>query len=257
MLLAATVAALGMSAAPPVASGALAQTFRRAEFWDASGAVTLLDIVNVLGRWEDPSDWSTRTLFSSEESAQEVKDNIASTRKRYEMAQRLGQVERVAMVQNVPRLPFRNGPLAEAFGLSVRDFAKLEVKETAVNVVFDVLAQSKNGLLPPDTITARRANLFRPDGGLDLGALTVGLLKARALVILSWFLFGKGNIVGIVILLKVISDTTGLLTADGFQQILERQDALLLVVGTGGLMTYVGQSQEQQEQQRRSDSAKK
>ena len=68
--------------------------------------------------------------------------------------------------------------------------------------------------------------------------------QARALVIVSWFLFGKGNIIGLIILLKVISDTTGLLSADGFQQLLERQDVLLLAVGTGGLMTYVGQEQE-------------
>ena len=44
------------------------------------------------------------------------------------------------------------------------------------------------------------------DGALNEGALTAGLIKSRCLVILSWFLFGKGNFFGFLIVAKIVSD---------------------------------------------------
>jgi hypothetical protein len=115
----------------------------------------------------------------------------------------------------------------------------------AANIVFDCLAQSKSGLIPPDVLKARRDALIGADGGVDLGGLRLSLYKARFLVIVSWFLFGKGNIIGILVLLKVVADATGINTfSEIFDWILAHGDITLVVLGSGSLMTYVGRTQE-------------
>ena len=80
------------------------------------------------------------------------------------MAQNLGQVERIALVQNCAKLPFRDEALAASCGLTVADMNELPVNNIAVNVVFDALAQrshrssrrrrSTSGA-PPSSSTAR------------------------------------------------------------------------------------------------------
>ena len=57
-------------------------TFRRAEFWDA-GSATTLDVVNVLGRWTSPDEWSERTEFAIVEKASEMTADQAATLSRY------------------------------------------------------------------------------------------------------------------------------------------------------------------------------
>ena len=223
----------------------------RRVLWDGCGPTTLLDIANVLGRWETCDEWSTRTEFTEVENASEMTEAQGGTRKRYEMAQNLGQVERIALVQNCAKLPFRDEALAASCGLTVADMNELPVNNIAVNVVFDALAQSKSSLVTPEALNERRA-AFVVDGALNEGALTAGLIKSRCLVILSWFLFGKGNFFGFLIVAKIVSDNLANMgytdAGEGFvQQLLARSDLVLLALATGGLMTTVGQAQERGE----------
>ena len=70
MLLAAACAA----AAPPptrfATHAASSISFRRAEFWDR-GSASLLEVANVLGRWESSEEWRVRTKFTVVEDARE------------------------------------------------------------------------------------------------------------------------------------------------------------------------------------------
>jgi len=208
MLALLSVSAHGLSVPAQLASNpALAKTFRRAEFWD-EGSATLLDLVNVLGRWQTSSQWSTRTEFI-ECDVREMTDLQAYSVKRYEMALRLGQVERVALFQNTAKLPFSDEGLAKGCGMTAKDFKDLALNPVAINIVFDALAQSKNSLLPVEVCDARRMGLVSTDGSLNEAAFSVSLVKARALVIMSWFVFGKGNLIGLLVLLKVVTDATG------------------------------------------------
>ena len=120
------------------------------------------------------------------------------------MAQRMGCGERVALYQNVPKLPFTNAALATAVGLTVEDFAELEVTRAACNVVFDALAESRSGLIPFATLDARRAALEDAAGAFNELTFRTGLYKSRALIIIAWFLFGKGNFVWVLVSVKFL-----------------------------------------------------
>lgn len=233
--------AAGVTTPTRFANPVLVKTYRRAEFWD-EGSATLLDVVNVIGRWQTANEWSTRTEFVEVED-QRANTNIqAYSSKRYQMAQRLGQVERVALLQNAQKLKFRDEALANGLGLTVQDFEELELNPVAVNIVFDALAQSKNSLLPVDVVDARRRGFIASDGSLNEAAFSSGLIKARALVIMSWFVFGKGNFIGFLILLKVITDSTGV-GGDLLTVLLERQDLVVLGLGSAAAMAAVGQDE--------------
>jgi len=196
-------------AAAPMLSTDADRLFKRAEFW-VDKTVSAVEIANVLGRWEDTSEWSERTIFASEDdfSARAETELQAQTLKRFEMAQRLGCVERVAHYQNVPNLPFKNAALAASLGKTVEEMNAIRPTKYACNVVYDALAQSKSSLIPPKTIMERRNVYVTASGDLDLNAFQVGIWKARFVVICSWFLFGKGQVVGGLVFLKVLCDTT-------------------------------------------------
>jgi hypothetical protein len=248
MLLCLLVGAAGLSsplAAKFANNPAAARTFRRAEFWDR-GSASLLEIANVVGRWEQASEWEVRSEFSEVENPRDTSEKQGATLQRYEMAQRLGQVERVALLQNCPKLPFRDEKLAASIGLSVSDFAELELSPVAINIVFDALAESKSSLLPPDKVDERAASWRAADGSLDADKFAASLYKSRFLVIVSWFLFGKGNVVGIVIFLKVLSDTTGV-GLNLFEYVMQNQEGALVAAASVALMAGVGQQQEQAE----------
>ena len=93
----------------------------------------------MVGRWESCSEWKERTEFREdtiddlplffEDPAQ------GYTLKRYEMAQRMGMVERVALRQNIGKLPFTNDALARSVGRTVEEFQGMPVSEAAVDVV--------------------------------------------------------------------------------------------------------------------------
>jgi len=239
-----------VSAAAPALSPALASnpardvSFRRAEFWDR-GSATLLDVVNVVGRWESTEEWKVRTDFVEVEDPRKQGPEQGATKQRYEMAQRLGQVERTALQQNVGKLRFKDERLASAVGLRVEDFAELEINPVAVNIVYDALAQSKSSMLPPEVIDSRRRAWLDESGGLNELAFRIGLYRARFTVICSWFLFGKGNILGIIVVLKVISDFFPS-TQAFYDSIFSNQEGLLVAASTAGMMAYVGQQEDAQ-----------
>ena len=52
-------------------------------------------------------------------------------------------------------------------------------------LVFDALAESKNGLVAYAVIDERRAAWLGPDGGFDVGAYSGSLARAQAVVIAS------------------------------------------------------------------------
>jgi len=58
---------------------------------------TVLEMVNVLGRWEKTEQWRTRSEFSVVENERKPALAHTATKKRFEMAQRMGMAERVAM----------------------------------------------------------------------------------------------------------------------------------------------------------------
>jgi len=184
---------------------ALGSVFRRAEFWNRETA-TLLEVINVLGRFEKTEQWQERMEFSTVKDKYEESEAVGQTKRRYELAQKLGCAERAAFCQNAPKLPFTNSKLAASVGLTVEDFADLPVSKGACNIVFDALAQSKNSLIPYGALDARTAGLLQPDGSVNELAFNVGLYKSRALIILAWFLFGKGNFVWVVMGAKVLHD---------------------------------------------------
>ena len=186
---------------------ALSKVYRRAEFWDPEQA-TLGDIVNVVGRWKQAEEWQTRTQFETVENQRDETEYQAATKERYEMAQRMGCVERIAMRQNVRTLPFVDEKLAAAYGMTCADFEAMPVSREAINIVYDALAESKSGLIPPAVVNQRRSEWLTPEGGLDEGRFSQGLYKSRSLVIVSWFFLGKGQILGAVVGLKIIADTT-------------------------------------------------
>lgn len=190
----------------PFMSVDTARKYLRAEFWNKESA-TLLELINVLGRWETPDDWKERKFFSTVTNDRVASFANAATKERYEMAQKLGVVERVAMQQNVPNLPFSNAALAASVGKTVADFEAMPVTRAAVNVVFDALMESKSGLIAPDLLLKRRASLMNDEGGLDEAAFARALYKGRVLVVISWFFLGKGQVLGGLFGLKVLFDS--------------------------------------------------
>lgn len=240
MLLCAAVVQEPLLPARLATNPATTKLYRRAEFWDSESA-SKLEVVNVLGRWERASEWSVRTTFTE---ADPSKNSAAQggTLKRYEMAQRTGTVERVALRQNAAVLPFRDDRLATSLGLTVADFAGLPVSDAAVNIVYDAMAESKAGLLPPEVCESRRGSWLDSSGGLDEAAFRSSLYKARATVIASWFVFGKGNIIGLLVFLKVLTDNLGS-GSEVFDWLLGHQGELLVVVASAGVMSAVGRDQ--------------
>jgi len=179
--------------------------FRRAEFWTNETA-TLLEVLNVLGRFERAADFKERTRFSEVENARRESAEQGETKERYEMAQRMGCSERVGLYINAPSLPFTNAALAASVGLTVEDFAELEVSKAACNVVYDALAESRAGLIPYDKIDQRRGGMLDGEAAFNEIAFRSGLYKSRSLVILAWFLFGKGNFVWVLVSVKFLHD---------------------------------------------------
>ena len=60
----------------------------------------MLELVNVMGRWTSGAQWQVRNRFAMDDLDTRAENPAQSaTKKRYEMAQRLGMVERVAMQQ--------------------------------------------------------------------------------------------------------------------------------------------------------------
>jgi len=194
-----------------VASGIdTSKLFRRAEFWE-EGTCTLLEIVNVVGRWESASEWANRTEFAVVESIRTENMAQGASVDRYEYARRNGYVERIALRQNAPKLPFTNAPLAAWAGKTVDEMNALPVTPAAVDIVYDALAQSKSSLLAEKAVDARRASWLVDGGagGINEGAFFAGLTKSRIAVVVGFFLLGKGQLYGYVLAGRLVLDATG------------------------------------------------
>jgi len=183
----------------------LGTSFRRAEFW-SNTTVTLLEVINVLGRFESCSAFRERTDFAEIENLRQENELQAETYKRHEMAMRMGCAERVGLYQIGPTLPFTNAALAASIGKTVEDFEGMEVSKAACNTVYDALAESRSGLIPYATLDARRAAIVNEDGSFNEIAFRSGLYKSRGLIITAWFLFGKGNFVWVLVIAKLLHD---------------------------------------------------
>jgi len=187
-----------------ITSADLDTSLRSAILWSNETA-TWLEVVNVLGRWESCDEWKERTEFTIVENVREEDLRQGGTKERYEMANRLGCCERLALQQNVGTLPFTNEKLAASVGKTVEEFEHMEVTPAAASIVFDALVQSKSSMLNFKSCDERRDALLA-GGELNEGAFAVGMAKARGLVILSWFFLGKGNFVWILVIARALAD---------------------------------------------------
>jgi len=187
-------------------SAAMATTWRRAAFWEP-GKASLLEIVNVLGRFDSCSEWITRTEFveleKSEERAEDERN--ALTYKRHEMALRMKCGERAALWQNAPTMPFRNEALAASVGLTVEDFQDLPVSKDACEVLYDALAESRSTLIPY-TVLDSRIKAMVGSGAFDETAFRFGHAKSTIIFIIGLFFFGKANFLWILVGVKLLHD---------------------------------------------------
>ncbi len=198
-----------ITASAAAAAAAASKTLRSAEWWDEQSEATLLDVVNVLGRWQNSAEWKTRTRFAVPGSIREESMTQAASIDRYDYAVRNKLVERVALVQNVPNLPFRNAELAAAYGKTLDEMNALPVRPSAANIVFDALAQSKSSLLPEAVVDDRVQSFFNDDGTLNEGAIGAGMAKSRLAVTSGFILLGKGQLYGLAAIVRVVLDATG------------------------------------------------
>ena len=185
----------------------LGTVWRRAAFWEP-GKATLLELVNVLGRWDSHSDWYERTEFieldKSEARAEDERN--ALTEKRHEMALRMKCAERAAFFQNVPNRPFTNEALAASVGLTAEDFDGLSVSKEACEVLYDALAESRSTLIPYEVIDQRRNSIVNADGSFNEIAFRIGHTKSTVLFIVGVFIFGKANFIWVLVGVKLLHD---------------------------------------------------
>lgn len=185
----------------------LGTTWRRAAFW-APGKATMLEVINVLGRFDSVDEWFERTEFAvldkKEERAEDERN--AQTLKRHEMALRMKCAERVALWQNVPDLPFKDAALAASVGLTVEDFENLPVTRDACEILYDALAESRSSLIPYNVINERRNAMVATDGTFNEVAFRIGHTKATILFIVGIFFFGKANFIWVLVGVKLLHD---------------------------------------------------
>lgn len=195
--------------APIMLANDPAKTLKRAEFWEED-TCTLLDVANVLGRFESSDEWALRRQFAAAQSRRSEDMAQGATIERFEFAQRNKLVERVAFQQNIPQLKFKDAKVAASFGKSVKEFNAMPVDKVALDVVYDALAQSKASMFSSKLCDQRRANLVT-DAGIDEAAFSFALGRARFVVILSWFFYGKGRILGVATVVKITIDALNLI----------------------------------------------
>ena len=185
----------------------MATVWRRAAFWEP-GKASLLEIVNILGRFESSSEWLKRTSFLEldKKEARAEDERNGYTLKRHEMALRMGCAERAALIQNAPNLPFTNAALAASVGLEVADFEGLPVRKMACEVLYDALAESKSSLIPYAVIDSRRNAMVNADGSFNEVSFRYGHAKSTILFIVGLFFFGKANFLWVLVGVKLLHD---------------------------------------------------
>lgn len=200
-----SVAAMSTAAAAGID---LEKRLKRAEFWE-EGDCSMLDLINVLGRWESCSEWCERTKFSVVENARQENMVQGASVERHDYARRNKMVERIALVFKAPELPFKDERLAAWAGKTIEEMDAMPVKREAIEILYDALTQSKSSLVPEKVMDERRSKLLTADGGFDEGAFNSGMAKSRLAVIVGFFLLGKGQLYGYVFVGRVVLDATG------------------------------------------------
>jgi len=182
-------------------------TWRRAAFWENETA-SLLEIVNVLGRFESCTEWRDRTIFVPQEEINVRKEDERQslTEGRHEMAMRMKCGERAALYQNLPNMPFKNAALASAIGLTVEDFQSLPVTRAPCEILYDAFAESRSTLIPYKVIDDRCKAMVNPDGTFNEVAFRVGWSKSCFLFIVGLFFFGKANFIWVLVGAKFLHD---------------------------------------------------
>ena len=181
-------------------------SFGRCEPW-APERATLLEVINIVGRFEDSSEWAKRTEVAVLDDDKASTTAQAATAKRRDFAQKLDQVERLAFVKNVPKLPFTDKRMAAAVGKSVADFASMPVELAHLAVVFDALAHSKTTLVSRSDADERIKSWRREDdGSLDAEAFGGGLRKGFLAVLAANFVLCFFLTTGVAIVGRVIYD---------------------------------------------------
>ena len=157
----------------------MSKSYRRAEPWKP-GTATLEEVINVIGRWESSSEWKERTEFR-----EDVIENLplffedpaqGYTLQRYEMAQRMGMVERVAFLQNVAKLPFTNAALARSVGKTIEDFQDAPVANAAANIVrpYSKVTRLTSSIITDSPSSTIRSAGFRRARSKQIWALASG-----------------------------------------------------------------------------------
>ena len=177
--------------------------FGRCEPW-APEKATLLDVINVVGRFRDSKAWAERTEVAVLEDARVDSKDQAATATRRDYANRMGQAERLAFMTNVPGLPFTDDKMAAAVGKTVDDFASAPVEAAHLAVVFDALAHSKTTLVSRADADARIKSWRAADGSLDADAFEAGLRKGTVAVLAANFVLYFLSSCGIAIVGKIV-----------------------------------------------------
>jgi len=189
------------------------RVFRRAEklFGDTE-TVTEREVVNVLGRWQDTSDWNNIGL-GAELDAILAKDGPLPlpkgkviqerTPQRRKMLQKMGQVQRFLLVENVPTLPFTDEPLAASVGATAKELDAEPVSALALEVVFDALTASKSSFANKTDANLRRASYRTADGAFSAAAFGEDLAKGRvAIFSFAAVFYGTPNLIGAALAYK-------------------------------------------------------
>ena len=189
----------------PRLSGETSRRFGRCEPW-APEKATLLEVINVIGRFEDSAAWSTRETYAVVDDKASSTPEQAATESRGEFAKKFDQVERVAFIENVPRLPFTDDVLARSVGKMPEYFAAAEVERAHLMVVFDALAQSKSTLVSKSDADERIASWRAADGSFDASAFEYGLRKGLVAVVAANAVLYGLIAGGVAIVGKVVVD---------------------------------------------------
>ena len=245
--------------------------FKRAEVLFGGETVTEREVVNVIGRWKETSQWNdigaavqldkmvaagvrSKSQGTFSDRPTQVVDQ-QRTPERRKMLQKMGQVQRFLFVENVPTLPFKDAALARSVGASVRELNSEPLNPLALEVVFDALTQSKSSFANQTAANARRAKYQNKDGSFNAAALTSDLAAGRLyiysfaaafygtqnLLVLA-VLYKRGNLDGLLDGLSHLGDvfSSPLLFAGLTAPLIGRTETDLLVPNLVGLGAYVG-----------------
>ena len=193
--------------------------FKRAEVLFGGETVTEREVVNVIGRWKETSQWNdigvavqldkmvaagvrSKSQGTFSDRPTEVVDQ-QRTPERRKMLRKMGQVQRFLFVENVPTLPFKDAALARSVGASVRELNSEPLNPLALEVVFDALTQSKSSFANQTAANARRTSYQNKDGSFNAAALTSDLAAGRLYVYsFAAAFYGTQNLLVLAVLYK-------------------------------------------------------